>query len=412
MNTQVSDVAKGPQTAFAWRKGLAVAVPLIGIAVIGVSLTGKAPAEAPPPLPTVAVAQPLQREVEQWDQYIGRFAPSQSVEVRPRVGGAITAIHFRDGQTVRPGDLLFTVDQRPYRTALAEAQAGVASARSALALARSDYQRAGRLAGDDAIAANEVDSLRSRVNASEAALAAAQARATARALDLGFTQVRAPIGGRISNRRIDIGNLVTGGDNGSATLLTTINAMDPIYFTFDAAESLYLKTHRQRQGAETPVEIRLQDESAYRWKGKLDFTDNSLDTRSGTIRGRAVVANPQGLLTPGLFGDMHMSAGKARALLVPDEAIVTDQASKLVYVVGADGVVAGRTVTLGPVTDGLRVITKGLSPADRVIVGGLSLAVPGTKVNARPGRIVPQANVLSAAAPTAPAAGEATLAAR
>lgn len=411
MDTEVFAAKRRPQAAFAWRKGLAVAAPLIGIAAIGLTLSGKAPAEAPSPLPTVAVAQPLQREVEQWDQYIGRFAPSQSVEVRPRVGGAITAIHFRDGQMVRPGDLLFTVDQRPYRTALAEAQAGVASARSALALARSDYQRASRLAGDDAIAANEVDTLRSRVTASEAALSAAQARATARSLDLSFTQVRAPIAGRISNRRIDIGNLVTGGDNGSATLLTTINAIDPIYFTFDAAESLYLKTQRQKQGAATPVEIRLQDETAYRWKGKLDFTDNGLDPRSGTIRGRALIANPQGLLTPGLFGDMHMTAGKARALLIPDEAVVTDQASKLVYVVGADGMVSGRTVTLGPVTDGLRLITKGLSPNDKVIVGGIPLAVPGAKVNTRPGRITPQAQTASAAA-TAPAAAQATLAAR
>jgi RND family efflux transporter MFP subunit len=412
MNNKVSEAVEGrPQTAFTWRKSLAVAVPMVGVAAIAVSLSNKPPASAPPAPPTVSVAQPLIRNIDQWDDYIGRFAASQAVEVRPRVGGAITALHFNDGQMVRKGDLLFTVDPRPYRAALAEAQAGVASARSALTLARSDYQRAARLQGDDAVSASEVDTLRSRVTASEAALAAAEARVRARALDVEFTQVRAPITGRVSDRRIDVGNLVAGGEGTSATLLTTINALDPIYFSFDSSEALFLKSRRDRaQGGSTTVEVRLQDESGYRWRGHLDFTDNGVDPRSGTIRGRAVIANPQGVLTPGLFGDMRMASGRGRALLIPDAAIVTDQASKLVFIVGADGTVKSRSVKLGPVAEGLRIVAEGLTPADRVVVGGISLVAAGDKVNIQPGRITPQPQSTSAASTSSPVAAEATLA--
>jgi multidrug efflux system membrane fusion protein len=412
MDMQVSgDAPTGRRlSGFPWRSGLAVAVPLLAAAALVATMNQTAPASAPPPLPTVSVAQPLLRDIDQWDDFVGRFAPSQAVEVRPRVGGAITALHFRDGQMVKQGDLLFTVDPRPYRATLAEAQAGVASARSALALARSDYQRAARLQHDDAVAASEVDTLRAHVTASEAALAAAEARARARALDVEFTQVRAPISGRVSDRRIDIGNLVSGGEGNAATLLTTINALDPIYFSFDSSEALFLKArHRPAQGNTTSVEVRLQDETDYRWKGRLDFTDNGVDPRSGTIRGRAVIANPAGLLTPGLFGDMRMASGRGRALLVPDAAIVTDQASKLVFVVGRNGVVKSRAIRLGPVVDGLRIVAGSLTPADRVIVSGIPLAAPGAKVNVRLGRIAPQTPPPSAAA-AIPAAAQATLA--
>jgi RND family efflux transporter MFP subunit len=366
-------------------------------------------AQAAPPPPTVTVSAPVSREITEWDDYIGRFEASRTVEVRPRVSGAITAIHFRDGEVVRAGQPLFTIDPRPYAAALAEARAGVASARSDLALARADLDRAARLVAVDAVSKSEVDRLRARVQAAGAALAAANARVRSRALDMEFTLVRAPISGRISDRRVDAGNLVAAGEGPSSTLLTVINALDPIYFAFDGSEALFLKAKRSGAGAGAPVQVRLQDESDYRWKGRLDFTDNGLDTRSGTIRGRAVLANPGLFLTPGMFGNMRLaSAGKARALLVPDSAISTDQARKVVLVVGRDGSVAARPVTLGPVVDGLRVIRSGLSPEDRVVISGIQMAAPGAKVQAVAGRIAAEAPPPGPSV-AAPLAGEATL---
>lgn len=365
------------------------------------------------PIPTLGVATPMVAPVTQWDDYVGRFAPSQSVELRPRVGGQITARHFRDGDIVQKGQLLFTIDQRPYRAALAEAAANVASARSTLALARNDLARASRLSGDEAISAGELDGLKARLQAAQAALAAAEARQQARALDMEFTQVRAPIAGRISDRRVDVGNLVAAGEGANATLLTTINALDPIYFTFDSSEALYLKAQRDRANGNTStkVEIKLQDEADYRHQGQLDFTDNGLDPHSGTIRGRALLSNPGLFLTPGMFGAMRLShGGTVQALLVPDEAIQSDQARKTVLVVGPDGTLAAKPVTLGPVVRGLRVIRSGLAPNDRVVVTNLQAAMPGAKVNTRPAAISAQAPATAPTAINTPAAAQATLA--
>lgn len=354
------------------------------------------------PTPVVTVAAPLQREIVEWDDYIGRFEASRSVELRPRVSGEVTGVHFRDGQFVSKGQPLFTIDPRPYRAALAEAQAGVATARNDLALASADLQRALRLVAEDAVAKSEVDALRARVNAANAALAAAQARVRSSSLDVEFTTVRAPISGRISDRRIDPGNLVAAGDGPAATLLTTIVATDPLYFTFDGSEGLFLKSKREGLDRGAQVQIRLQDETEYRWNGTLDFTDNGLDPRSGTIRARAVVRNPGNFLTPGMFGNMRLaSGGTVKALLVPDSAVVTDQTRKLLLTVDAKGTVAAKPVELGPLVDGLRVVRKGLAPTDRVIIQGVQSAMPGSKVKPQAGRIAAPA----AAAPTAAVAG-------
>lgn len=396
-----------------WQKVALGLVPLALVAAgVGVAQQDSPAAAAAPPPPTVEVATPLVREVSEWDDYVGRFEASRTVEVRPRVSGQVTAVHFTDGAVVRKGQLLFTIDPRPFSAALAEARAGLASAQSELVLARANLSRAERLIAVDAVSKSEVDRLRAQVQAAQAALAGAQARVRARALDLEFTAVRAPISGRISDRKVDAGNLVGAGEGTGGTLLTTINALDPIYFTFDGSESLFLKTKRAAgAGAQpSPVEIRLQDETDYRWHGRLDFTDNGLDPRSGTIRGRAVLSNPQLFLTPGMFGNMRLSSGgTATALMVPDTAIQTDQARKLVLVVGKDGTVAGKPVELGPVVDGLRIIRSGLSPQDRVVIGGTQMAMPGGKVVAKPGRIAP---VTTAAAPpvAAPVSGEASFA--
>lgn len=415
MHSQIegeSDTPTGAEPVRRARKPQ-IAIGAIALAIVagaGWKYAARPSAEAAiPPIATVGVAQPLQRSVVQWDDYIGRFAPSQTVEVRPRISGPVTAIHFRDGEVVAKGQLLFTIDQRPFLAALAEARADVAAARSALSLAQSDYARVNRLTGDEAVSASEVDTLRARLQSAQAALAAADARARQRALDVEFTQVRAPIAGRISDRRVDIGNLVSGAPGTQATLLTTINALDPIYFTFDSSEALFLKTQRAKAG-EGEVEIRLQDEAAYRWKGRLDFTDNGLDPRSGTIRGRAILPNPGMFLTPGMFGNMRLSqGGTAKALLVPDEVIRPDQARKTVLVVDGNDQVVAKAVTIGPIVQGLRIVRSGLSPSDRVIVSNIQAAMPGAKVESRAGRINAQA---VAADPVAsePAASQATFA--
>jgi RND family efflux transporter MFP subunit len=398
-----------------WQKGVAIALPLALAAGAVTQFSNETPAVAAPPPPTVTVASPLARDINQWDDYTGRFEPSRSVEVRPRVSGAITAVHFTDGAIVRQGQLLFTIDQRPFAAMLAEARAGLATAQSELALARANLSRAERLLAVEGVSQSDVDQLRAAVQAGQASLAGAQARVRARALDMEFTRVRAPIGGRISDRRIDAGNLVSAGEGAGGTLLTTINALDPIYFTFDSSEALYLKAQRDRAGGETAgqqVQIKLQDEADYSRTGRVDFTDNTLSAQSGTIRGRAVVSNADYFLAPGMFGSMRLSeGGTTRALLVPDAAVRTDQARKVVFVVGQDGTVAAKAVEPGPLVAGLRSIRSGLTPNDRVVIQGIQFAMPGAKVTPRPGKVTPTApSGPPVASVDSPAAAQATLA--
>lgn len=395
-----------------WQRAALAGVPLLAL-VAGIAFWESEPSTAAgPPTPTVTVAQPIERNVNQWDDYVGRFEASRSVEVRPRVSGQIVAVHFADGATVRQGQLLFTIDPRPFAAALAEARAAVASAQSELSLAEINLGRAQRLLAEEAVSQSSVDQLVGRVRSARAALEAARARVQARALDVEFTQVRAPIGGRISDRRIDAGNLV----GANETLLTTINALDPIYFSFDVPESLFLKNARQRQSGGVSgqsAEIRLQDEAAYNWKGRLDFTDNGISQNSGTIRARVVVPNPNYFLAPGMFGNMRLTdGGTTAALLVPDAAIRTDQARKIVLTVGKDGTVAAKPVETGPLVAGLRVVRSGLSKADRVVVQGVQFAMPGSKVNTRVTQV--QANQIglqNTQAAAVPSASQATLAA-
>lgn len=397
-----------------WQHLSAAALPVIAVVAVGI-LNRESPAIAAAAPPIVTVAAPLVRDVTEWDDHVGRFEPSSSVEVRPRVSGAVTAVHFADGAIVKKGDLLFTIDPRPFNAALAEARAGAAQARSDVALAEADLERANRLRADDAVSQSDLDRLAARVRAARASFAAAEARVGARALDVQFTEVRAPITGRISDRRIDAGNIVSTADTGGGTLLTTINALDPIYFTFDSSEALFLKAQRERQkaGGAQQVEIRLQDETGYAWKGHVDFTDNGISAQSGTIRARAVVANPDYFLTPGMFGNMRLTDGSpAQALLVPDAAVRTDQARKVVYVVAKDGTVAAREVTPGPRIGSLRSIRAGLSADDKVVIQGLQMVQPGAKVTERVAKIDPPGPVPTAAVPVnEPAASQATIAA-
>ena len=394
-----------------WQRAAIVGSPLVLLAA-AVTLWNSDPSPAAaPPLPMVTVAAPIQQAINQWDDYVGRFEASRSVEVRPRVSGQIVSVHFTDGATVQQGQLLFTIDPRPFAAALAEARASVASARAALTLADTNLGRARRLLEAEAVSQSDVDRLTAEVRSAQAALAAAQARVQSRALDVEFTQVRAPIGGRISDRRIDAGNLV----GANETLLTTINALDPIYFTFDVPESLYLKAARERQAGGSNgqlAEIRLQDEAAYNWKGRLDFTDNGINQGSGTVRARAVVSNPNFFLAPGMFGNMRLAdGGTTQALLVPDAAIRTDQARKIVLVVANDGTVAAKPVQTGPLVGGLRAIRSGIGPNDRVVVQGVQFAMPGAKVKPRLTRIsLSEGAAAKALPPSTPGASQATLA--
>lgn len=388
-----------------------VLLPIIGVLAVwlGMKLWGGAPEASAPPPAVVTVATPLSAMVTDWDDYTGRFEASQAVEVRPRVSGQLVGVHFKDGDIVRKGQLLFTLDARPFAAQLAEVQAQVASASTALTLARADLARAQRLIADEAVSAQEVDSLRAKVQSAQAQLAAAQAQVRSRALNVEFTRIVAPVTGRVSDRRVDVGNLVAGDSAASATILTTINALDPIYFSFDGSEALYLKQRRQNAGAQE-VEIRLQDETGYNWRGRVDFTDNAIENGSGTIRARAVIANPNYFLVPGMFGNMRMGSGIAhQALLVPDAAVITDQSRKVVYVVGKDGTGLAKPVQVGALVDGLRVIRSGIKPSDRVIIQGTQSVQPGAPLKPVAGRIVPS-KPPAAAAVSAPAPSQATLA--
>lgn len=345
-----------------------------------------------PQAPAVTVATPLVRQVQDWDEFTGRFEATRSVDVRARVGGYISAVHFRDGAFVRQGQLLFTLDPRPAQAALAAARASLAQAQAQLSLARTNLARSEGLLAAQAVSQAEVDAQRGAQQTAEASVAAANAAVRARQLDLEFTRVTAPISGRVSDRRIDPGNLVGGGSSG-ADVLTTIVAGGPIYFTFDASEAVLLKYQRQTRQGVAPVRLRLQDEPGFTRSGTLDFTDNAVDTASGVIRLRAVVPNVDGFLKPGMFGQARLAgAGTYQAMLVPDAAVATDQARRIVYVVAADGSVSPRPVQLGPVVDGLRVVRSGLSATDRVIIaGGQRIQQPGMKVQPHVGRITPVA---------------------
>jgi RND family efflux transporter MFP subunit len=378
---------------------------LLWLAALAACSSGEQPA-APPP-PAVTVAEPLVREVVDWDDYVGRFEAIESVEVKPRVTGYLQAVHFRDGEFVRRGQLLFTIDQRPAQARLDQARAQLARAEATLVNARTELARSRTLAADRAASVEEVEARTAAVRAGQADVAAARANLRALGLDLGFTRVLAPISGRISERRVDPGNAVTADE----TVLTTIVSTAPLHFAFDGSEALLLRYQRQNGGrVGSEVRIRLQDEGHYAHAGRIDFIDPSINSGAGTIRARAIVPNPDGFLRPGMFGHLRLAASPPyRALLVPDSAIVTDAARRIVYVVDRQGNVTVRPVVLGPLTGNLRVIRSGLEPRDRVIINGLQRAQPGQKVQPRLARIPTPANVEPAApAPEAAPASVAT----
>jgi RND family efflux transporter MFP subunit len=359
--------------------------------------------QAPPP-PVVTVAQPVKRTVFDFDEYVGRFVAVNSVEIRARVSGYLDKVHFADGQIVKQGDLLFTIDKRPFQNAADQARANRALATSNLNFTESDFRRAEQLVKDKTITEQAFDqraqafrNARALMNVSEAAVRQAE-------LDLEFTELRAPVTGRIGDRRVAPGNLVTGGTGGNTTLLATIVTTDPIYFEFTFDEASFLRYERAAKSSQeladgTKIALRLIDENDYDHEGRMDFVDNVIDRSTGTIRGRGVFANPKGLFTPGMFARVRVPGSPPyEALLVPDAAIGTEQTRKFVFVVGADNKVAQKYVELGQATnDKLRIIKTGIGPEDRIIVNGLMRARPGIVVSPKAeGEQPPQAGAAPA----------------
>ncbi|WP_084112530.1 efflux RND transporter periplasmic adaptor subunit [Belnapia moabensis] len=357
--------------------------------VAGASLPDPALAQGVPPTPSVVVATPLARQVTEWDEHTARIEPSARVEIRPRVSGQVAEVHFRDGALVRTGDLLFTIDQRPFRIAVETARAELARNEARLTLAEQQVQRYTPLVQQRFAPESEMDTRRSSLREAQAGIAAARAALHQAELELEWTEIRAPRPGRISDRRVDAGNLVQQG----TTLMTVLLTLDPVYATFDASEAQYLRFARAARGgmreSAVTVQLRLLDETEFGHEGRLEFVDTAFDARSGTIRGRAVLPNPDLFLTPGSFARLRLQSGETPALMVPDAAVTADQSGRMLLTVASDGTVAPRTVQLGPLVDGLRVVRSGLGPDDRVIIGGLHRARPGAKVATEQGRIGP-----------------------
>ena len=347
------------------------------------------PGGAPPP-PTVTVAKPTARGVVDQDEYVGRFVAVDSVEIRARVSGYLEKVQFRDGQMVKLGDPLFTIDKRPFQNTLAQARANLQQAKANLAFAESDLERAKQLTLDRTMTQQTFDQRTQAFRAAQASVAANEAAVRQAELDLEFTELRAPVAGRIGDRKVSPGNVVAGGSIPTTTLLATIVSLDPIRFEFTFDEASYLRYERLsgsgkdvtgREGG-VNVALKLLDEKDYGHHGYMDFVDNVIDKSSGTIRGRAVFSNPDAVLTPGMFGRIRVPGSPMyQALLVPDAAIGTEQARKFVLVVGTDNKAVPKYLTLGPVVENnLRVIKDGLKADDRVIVNGLMRVRPGQAV--------------------------------
>jgi len=349
-------------------------------------LTASACSKAPPPMqaPQVTVAPAIERVVADWDEFTGHFQAVNSVEVRPRVGGFVQRVAFTEGAMVHQGDVLFVIDQRPYEADVARAEAVLAQARTRNQLAGMEVERAKKLVSSQAISREELDARTSGQAEGDAAIRAAEAAVKIARLNLEWTVVRAPISGRVGRAEITPGNLVQAGPP-AATLLTTIVSLDPIYVYFDTDEQAYLKyMGAQSTGPKgRQVLIGLANETGFPHEGRLNFVDNRVDGASGTISARALLSNPNGLFTPGLFARVRLLGNQPRpATLIQDQAIGTDQDRKFVLVLKDDNSVEYRPVVTGRVVDGLRTVVSGLKPGERVVINGLMRVRPGMKVAA------------------------------
>jgi len=342
------------------------------------------------PPPAVTVAKPVKRTVVDYDEYVGRFTAINSVEIRARVSGYLDKVHFKDGQLVKQGDLLFTIDKRPFQNTLDQARANLVQAHSNLSFTESDYTRGQQLVRDKTITDQTFEQRAQAFRNAKASVSANEAAVRQAELDLEFTELRAPVNGRIGDRRVSPGNLVTGGTSGNTTMLATIVSTDPIYFEFTFDEASYLRYERlattgqdvASRNTGVRVALKLIDENDFDHEGRMDFIDNVIDRSTGTIRGRAAVENRKEVFTPGMFARVRVPGTPPyEGLLVPDAAIGTEQARRFVMIIDDKDAAQPRYVSLGQVTkDGLRVIKDGIGPDDRVVVSGLMQARPGQKV--------------------------------
>jgi RND family efflux transporter MFP subunit len=341
--------------------------------------------EAPPP-PTVTVATPVVREVVEDDEFIGRFEAIDEVDIRARVGGYLQKLHFTDGQVVAEGDLLFTIDQRPFQTAVAEAEANLRIAQSQVEFTTKQLERARELSSRGNISISALDERQQEFIAAQAQVQGAKAALDSARLDLDYTEIRAPVGGRIDRNFISVGNLVSPDE----TILTRIVSLDPIYFYFDIDERSFLAYARdarsrgvslQEGAGAMAVKVRLSDERDGSFKGKLDFAENRVDRGTGTMRVRAIFDNPDLILQPGLFGTINIPGSLPyRGVLIPDEAISADQDRRIVYVVDAEGKVTARQIRPGPRLHGYRVVREGLEGNETIVINGLMSVRPGVTV--------------------------------
>ncbi len=375
-------------TTYLMSRGTRLAVlPLLGLALSACDRTAAHPAD--PPAPKVTVAQVIARDVTEWDELTGRLEAVNTVEIRPRVSGYVSAVRFREGAIVRRGDLLFQIDARPFQADVDRLRAELARAKATVQRASSELQRAERLASENAMSHEEHERRASFAQESTAQVSAVEAALRAAELNLEFTRVTSPIDGRVSRAIVTEGNLVSSGP-GEATLMTTVVSLDPIYAAFDADEQTfqrYLGLSRQgRRGSgrqpDVPIRLALAEDNDFPREGTLNFLDNRIDPATGTIRGRALFRNQDHSLTPGLFVRLQLPGSAAyKGLLIQDRAVGTDLDKRFVLTVSGDHVVQYKVVTLGPLIDGLRVVRSGLGPQDQVIVNGLQRVRPGAKVD-------------------------------
>jgi multidrug efflux system membrane fusion protein len=380
-----------------WRTLAIVAVAVLVLVTLyfgfGTHGGNQAVALASPAMP-VTVSEPLQREVDTRVGFLGQFSAIDRIELRAQVGGTLTEIHFKDGQIVHQGDLLFVIDPRPYEIKLEQAKAALQTATARVEFANNQLNRAQSLKRSEFATQETVDQRTSDHDSSQAAVEDAKARIRDAELDLEYCRVRAPFTGRIGSRQVSIGGLIAGSRAATSptTLLATLVSLDPLYLDFDMSESDFLTFSRERARVGGPlankVSIGLSDESSLARQGTLDFLDNALDRSSGTIHARATVPNPDLFLAPGQFARLRVAiAPPAPVFLLPDSAVVLDQSQHLVMTVAPDATVKPKIVTTGELRGGLRVIKSGLEPTDRVVIDGLVRAIPGTKVAPQDGTI-------------------------
>ena len=351
--------------------------------------------------PAVTVAHPLEHDTIEWAEYTGQFEAVEYVELRARVSGYLTEIHFKDGQTVAKGDLLFVIDPRPFEADLAQAQANLERDKAQLLRANQDLKRYAELAKKDFATRQQYDNARAAADGAAATVKADEAALDQARLNLEFTHITAPVSGRIGSHQVSVGNLVVGGATNTTTLLTTIVSLDPIHFVFDVSEADQLAYKRgiaagklrSARDSVVAIQARLVDETRWAHNGQIDFVDNQLNRGAGTLRLRAVFPNPDRLLVPGQFAKVRVPVSEPHiVLLVPDSAVVTDQSRKLLMVVTESGTVEPRMVTLGPAAEGLRIVRSGVSATDSIIIDGLMRVRPGAKVVPQPGTIAPVAS--------------------